>query len=49
MNRADSRTLLDAVRSNAVEDLRIAAVLRTYFHENSEVLWNDALTSQGLL
>lgn len=54
MNADDSRLLVTAVEREAVEreavdDPRIEAALRTYFRENSEVIWSDALMENGLL
>lgn len=49
MNSGDSRLLLNSVRSESLEDGRVGAALRTYFEENSEVIWRDALEFHGLL
>lgn len=45
----DSRLLIDLVERGAVQDPQIEIVLRTYFEENADVIWEDALASHELL
>jgi hypothetical protein len=48
MSIDDSLFLIGAVDRGTVEDPKIEAVLRTYFEENADVLWSDALASHDL-
>jgi hypothetical protein len=45
----DSRSLIDAVERSTVQDPKIEVVLRSYFKENADVIWEDALASHELL
>ena len=49
MNSDDSRLLLEAVERGAVEDSKAVIALRTYFGQNTDVIWTDALASHELL
>jgi hypothetical protein len=49
MDLADSRRLIESVERGAVQDPKIEVVLRTYFKENADVIWEDALASHELL
>ena len=49
MRLEDSRILIESVDRVAVDDPRIEVVLRTYFEENADVIWSDALASHELL
>jgi len=45
----DSRILVSAVGRGATGGPRIEALLRTYFQENADVIWRDALITHELL
>ena len=45
----DSRILLDSIDRGEVDDPRIETLLRTYFRENMDVIWRDALVSHELV
>jgi hypothetical protein len=45
----DSRVLIESVERGAVHDPKIEVVLRTYFKENADVIWSDALADHELL
>src|SRR4051812_26892164 len=45
----ESRMLLESVDREAVGDPHIEVILRTYFRENADVLWEDALSENELL
>jgi hypothetical protein len=45
----DSRVLVDSVERDAVQDPKIEVVLRTYFEQNADVIWSDALATHELL
>lgn len=49
MTLDDSRFLIDSVERGAVQDPKIEVVLRTYFEENADVIWSDALATHELL
>ena len=49
MSIGDSRLLMASVNRGAVDDPEIEALLRTYFAENSDAIWSDALTTHELL
>jgi hypothetical protein len=49
MSIGDSGVLLAAADRNAVADPEVEEVLRTYFRENSDLIWNDALAENELL
>ncbi len=49
MALGDSRILIDSVARGVVQDPQIEIVLRTYFEENADVIWSDALASHDLL
>jgi hypothetical protein len=49
MSLVDSHLLVAAVDRGEVEDREVEVVLRTYFRENSDTIWNDALTDHELL
>lgn len=49
MDLDDSRVLIGSVERGAVQDPKIEVVLRTYFEENADVIWKDALASHELL
>ena len=49
MSPEDSRLFVGAVDRGDVGDRKIEAALRTYFRENSEAIWSDALTDHELL
>jgi hypothetical protein len=49
MSLEDSRILIEAVERGAVADPKIEVVLRTYFEENADVIWSDALADHELL
>ena len=49
MSADASRTLLATLERAAVEDPIIETLLRSYFQENADVIWNDALTTHELL
>ena len=49
MALADSRVLIESVGRGAVQDPKIEVVLRTYFEENADVIWEDALANHELL
>ncbi len=45
----DSLFLIDSVERGTVQDPKIEVVLRTYFKENADVIWSDALADHELL
>lgn len=49
MNLDDSSLLMQAVERDAVDQPQVDAALRTYFRENSGIIWSDALASYDLL
>jgi hypothetical protein len=49
MSADDSRVLLDSIDRDAAENARVGDLLRSYFRENSEAIWSDALTDHELL
>ena len=49
MGMDDSLRLIESVGRREVEGPIIEAVLRTYFRENADVIWDDALASHELL
>jgi hypothetical protein len=49
MRMDDSQMLIDAVERRAVENPAVETALRTYFHENRDVIWSDALASHELI
>ncbi|HEY1067976.1 MAG TPA: hypothetical protein VGE52_17765 [Pirellulales bacterium] len=49
MSSDDSRLLLDAVAHGGLETVEIEEVLRRYFRECKDVIWNDALAAHDLL
>jgi hypothetical protein len=49
MSSDDSRILLSAIASGQLETAPVDAALRRYFAENSNVIWDDALTEHELL
>ena len=49
MSLDDSRMLIDAVERGGVAGPKIEVVLRTYFENNVDVIWSDALATHGLL
>lgn len=49
MSIDDSRILLSAVKRGAVGVPKIEALLHTYFQENADVIWRDAMTTHELL
>src|SRR5215831_18559886 len=49
MSIDDSRILLSAIESGAAGGPKIEALLRSYFQENADVIWRDALTTHELL
>lgn len=48
MNAADSKAMLSMVQRDAV-DASAASILRTYFQQNRDAFWRDALAYHGLL
>ena len=49
MALAESRVLIESVERGAIQDPKIEVVLRTYFEENADVIWSDALATHELL
>ena len=49
MSVDESRTLLESVCRDAIEDSKVEVILRSYFRENADVLWEDALSEHDLL
>ena len=49
MRKDDSHVLIEAVESGAVETPSVETALRTYFRENLDVIWRDALACHELL
>jgi len=49
MSSDDSRLLCDAVRLGELGGGDVERVLRTYFRENADVIWDDALDDHDLL
>jgi hypothetical protein len=49
MSPDDSRVLLSAIERGETNGPRIEVLLRTYFQENADVIWRDALASYELL
>lgn len=49
MSLEDSHTLIEAIERGAVADPKIEVVLRTYFGENEDLIWSDALATHDLL
>jgi len=49
MKLDDSRVLIASIDRGIVEDPNIEKVLRSYFRENLDLIWSDALTSHELL
>ncbi|OAM87058.1 hypothetical protein AW736_24725 [Termitidicoccus mucosus] len=49
MSFEDSQLLLEAVDREAVDSAEVEATLRTYFGQNSDVIWSDALADHELV
>jgi hypothetical protein len=49
MSCDDSRVLLDAVALDQLETSNVEDVLRRYFRDNTNVIWDDALVRHELL
>jgi hypothetical protein len=49
MNHADSKLLLDSVASGRIETAEVEDALLRYFRDNSNVIWDDALSHHELL
>ena len=49
MSKSDTELLLAAVESDEVDTPAIARILRTYFSQNRDLLWPDALADHELL
>jgi len=49
MRKDDSRVLIEAAECRAVETPAVEAALRTYFRENLDVIWRDALACHDLI
>jgi hypothetical protein len=49
MSAEDSRLLIEAVDRGDVEGQKIEAALRSYFRQNSETIWSEALAEHDLL
>jgi hypothetical protein len=49
MDLRDSEALLAMVQQGAVDEAVAAAALRTYFQQNRNAFWSDALADHGLL
>ena len=49
MSFEESRVLIEAAESGALEDPKIDALLRGYFGKNVGTIWSDALASHELL
>lgn len=49
MSSGDSRLLLDAIARGELESVQVELVLRKFFRECKDVIWNDALAEHDLL
>lgn len=49
MSSGDSRLLLDAIARRELSTVEVEGVLRRYFRENQNLIWNDALAEHELL
>ncbi|ABW27772.1 hypothetical protein AM1_2772 [Acaryochloris marina MBIC11017] len=49
MDAESSRKLIEWVESNNVSQDAMRAVLKKYFNENKDVIWEDALADYALL
>jgi hypothetical protein len=49
MSSGDSRSLLDAIARDELGSDQVEEILRSYFRENENVLWSDALAQHDLL
>lgn len=48
MGMADSKRLISAIESGTLESPDVGHILRHYFIENKELLWEDALLENNL-
>src|SRR5882724_5893598 len=48
MSLDDSRLLIGAIDRGALGDPKVEEVLRSYLHDNTHIIWNDALASHEL-
>ena len=49
MSSRDSRLLLDAIARRELGGVQVENTLRSYFRENQDVIWRDALAEHDLL
>jgi hypothetical protein len=49
MNERDSRKFIEMLESGNIVQAEMSEILTRYFQENSDVIWEDALTDHGLL
>lgn len=49
MSLEDSQLLLEAVDRETVNSPKVEVTLRTYFVQNSDVIWSDALANHELV
>ncbi len=49
MSRVDSRTLIDLIEADDVNCDEVRGILRRYFQENRDCIWQDALEKHGLV
>ena len=49
MSSGGSRLILDAIARGELESAQVEETLRTYFRENRDVIWSEALPQHDLL